>query len=391
MINITEDNKEYCCGCSGCFQICPVKCINMFEDKEGFKYPQINKEKCISCNKCEEVCPIIKEKFQVCPNDRVEPKAIGGWHKDGKVRDKSSSGGAFTLFAEFVLRNNGVIFGAAFNENLEVKHCSVEKLEDLDKLRGSKYVQSDTKETYIKVRENLEKNRMVLFVGTPCQTAGLSEFLNKDYDLLFKCDFICHGVPSLLVFKKYITYLEEKYEDKIIEFKFRNKDKGWRQTGQQMGTAVRFKKGKVKHFMPAYKDFFMNGFLEDLYLRPSCYECKFKTIPKNYSDVTIADFWGVDAVASELNDKKGTSLVLINTDRGEYLFNKVKEKFHYKECAFCNAIKRNPVLLNSVKPPKGRNKFFEELETKSFIILAIKYMTAFSWAMQRTMKIIRKK
>ncbi|MFT8352397.1 4Fe-4S dicluster domain-containing protein [Clostridium saccharoperbutylacetonicum] len=145
MINITEDNKEYCCGCSGCFQICPVKCINMFEDKEGFKYPQINKEKCTSCNKCEEVCSIIQEKSQVCPNERVEPKAIGGWHKDETVREKSSSGGAFTLFAGFVLENNGVIFGAGFNEALEVNHCGVEKIEDLDKLRGLKYVQSDIK------------------------------------------------------------------------------------------------------------------------------------------------------------------------------------------------------------------------------------------------------
>ena len=363
----------------------------MVIDEEGFKYPQIMKDKCIGCNKCEKVCPIIQQKDNNSTYADSKPKTIGGWHKNDDVRKKSSSGGAFTLLAEFVLQNKGVVFGAGFNENLEVNHLSVEKIEDLDKLRGSKYVQSDIKDTYLKVKENLEIGRVVLFVGTPCQTAGLSSFLNKDYGTLFKCDFICHGVPSPLVFKKYITYLEEKYKDKVIEFKFRNKDKGWRQTGQQMGTAIKFKKGKVKYFMPAYKDFFMNGFLADVYLRPSCHECKFKSIPKDYSDITFADFWGVNSICPELNDKKGTSLVLINTNKGEQLFNKVKDNFYHKECDFYKSIKRNPVLLNPIKPSSQRKKFFEELNAKSFKTLAIKYMTAFSWVIQRTMKIVRKK
>lgn len=391
MINIGKEEKYNCCGCNACVQVCPTKCISMEVDEEGFKYPQIILDKCSGCNKCEKVCPIIKQKNKNSTDNDLKPKAIGGWHKDDEIRKRSSSGGAFTLLSEFALQNKGIVFGAGFDENLEVNHLSVEKVEDLDKLRGSKYVQSDIKDTYLKVKENLEKDRIVLFVGTPCQVAGLSSFLNKDYDKLFKCDFICHGVPSPLVFKRYINSLEERYKDKVVEFKFRNKEKGWRQTGQQMGTAIKFKKGKIKYFMPAYKDFFMNGFLADVYLRPSCHECKFKSIPKDYSDITFADFWGVDAVFSGLNDKKGTSLVLINTNNGEQLFDRVKDNFYYRECDFDKSIKRNLVLLNSAKPSTQRKKFFKDLNIKSFRTLELKYMTAFSWAIQRVMKIIRKK
>lgn len=391
MINIGRETRYDCCGCNACAQICPTQCISMISDEEGFKYPQVMEYKCISCNKCEKACPIIHHKNVKLVCDDLKPKTIGGCHNNEEVRKKSSSGGAFTLLAELVLKNKGIVFGAGFNEDLEVNHMSVEKIEDLDKLRGSKYVQSDIKNTYLEARENLENGRMVLFVGTPCQSAGLSSFLNKDYDTLFKCDFICHGVPSPLVFRKYINYLEEKYKDKVIEFRFRNKDKGWRQSGQQMGTCVKFKHGKVKYFMPAYKDLFMNGFLSDLYLRPSCHKCKFKSMPKNYSDITFADFWGVNAVNSKLNDKKGTSLILINTDKGEKLFNEVKGNFHYYECDFYKSIRKNPTLLHPSRSSSQRNRFFKQLNRKSFRILALKHMTVFSWVIQRTMKIVRKK
>ena len=290
--HILIEKKEDCCGCNACVQICPKNCILMKEDEEGFKYPCVDEKGCIECGLCKKVCPIIKSKGQ-SSNNNVMPKAIGGWYKNDDVRFKSSSGGAFHLFAEYILNNGGVVYGCTLNESLEAVHIGVETMNELHLLYGSKYVQSDIGNVYKNVKEKLESGRKVLFVGTPCQAAGLKSYLQKDYNNLYTCDFICHGVPSPLVFRKYIDYLEHKYGDKVTGFRFRNKDDGWRPTGQQMGTLVEFKSGNVKKFMPAYKDAYMNGFLDDLYLRPSCYNCQFKKLPKNYADVSIADFWGV--------------------------------------------------------------------------------------------------
>ncbi|AOR24582.1 Coenzyme F420 hydrogenase/dehydrogenase, beta subunit C-terminal domain [Clostridium taeniosporum] len=390
MINISKETKYDCCGCNACVQICPTQCISMTVDEEGFKYPQIMKDKCIGCNKCEKVCPIIQQKNKNSTYSDSKPKTIGGWHKNEEVRKKSSSGGAFTLLAEFVLKNKGIVFGAGFNENLEVNHMSVEKIEELDKLRGSKYVQSDIKDTYLRVEENLKNGRIVLFVGTPCQCAGLDSFLRKDYDKLYKCDFICHGVPSPLVFEKYKLYLEEKYNDKIIEFKFRNKEKGWRDLGQ-MGTIIKFKSGIIIKNIPAYKDFYMNGFLTDLYLRPSCHDCNFKSIPKYYSDYTIADFWGVKTMYPEIYDKKGTSLMLINTNKGINLFDELKKDFYNVECNIDIAVKRNPSLLKSSYVSEYREIFFKDINTRSFESLAHKYMTIMARIIHIVKKVILRK
>lgn len=391
MINISNEEKHLCCGCNACAQICPKQCIEMKEDTEGFRYPHILKDKCIECNLCEKVCPIIqKEKFYNEVEDK-KPKAYGGWHKDDEVRKNSSSGGAFTLLAEFVLANKGVVYGAAMNKVLQVVHIGIEDISQLNQLRGSKYVQSDIKQCYTEAREQLKQGKMVLFAGTPCQIAGLHSFLNKQYDKLITCDFICHGVPSPLVFRKYLGYLEDKYKDQIVGFRFRTKEREWRQSGQQMGTNVKFKSGKEKNFMPAYKDVYMNGFLDDIYLRPSCYKCEFKCIPKYYSDITFADFWGVKSVSEEIDDKKGTSLILINSEHGQEIFDKVKGNFHHVECDFDQAIRRNKSLIKSVDVPVNRKKFFDDLDKMSFKMLILRYMTAFSWAGHKIIKILKRK
>lgn len=391
MINITNQTRHNCCGCHACAQICPTKCIDMHTDDEGFKYPIADKEKCIDCNKCEKVCPIIEDQQKQQTNKNDIPITLGGWHKNAEVRKRSSSGGAFTLFAEYIINNGGIVFGAAFNEELKVNHIGIENIDELDKLRGSKYVQSNINNIYIQVKENLDKARLVLFVGTPCQCAGLESFLGKDHDNLYKCDFICHGVPSPVVFEKYKDYLEEKYKDKIVEFKFRNKERNWKPTGQQMGTYIKFNNGKIKYFMPAYKDSFMNGFLSDIYLRPSCHKCKFKKIPKLYSDITIADFWGVHKIDKQLNNKEGTSLILLNTEKGRKVFDVNKEQFTYKECKFSDAIKGNPTLLKASEASINRSKFFNDLNSRSFNYLKRKYMTALCWAFERGKKFLEKR
>lgn len=394
MIHILPEKKKECCGCHACAQICPQQCIVMEKDEEGFSYPKAETDKCIHCNLCESVCPIIRKKSAPAAKETCTPKAIGGFHKSDEVRMESSSGGAFALFAEYILQEGGMVIGCALKEDFSAEHIVVENSEDLKKLKGSKYIQSDSNDVYRKVKEGLSNGRKVLFTGTPCQCAGLHGFLNpgdcvsKSYENLYVCDFICHGVPSVKVFQSYIRHLEEKYQDKVTAFRFRNKDKGWNPTGLQMGTEIEFLHGEKRRLAPAFKDAYMNGFLDDLYLRPSCYACEFKEIPKDYADITIADFWGVKKADRELYDGKGTSLVLLHTKHGQELFDAVKENFFYKEVAFEKAVRKNRSLLHSASPNPLREKFFFDYAGKPFQKVAKTYMNAFSWAFHKGMKII---
>ena len=406
MIQVLPDKKQECCGCSACSQICPQKCISMIEDREGFSYPEVDIDKCIGCSLCEKACPIIAKKNIDIQNAECEeckehlPQTIGGWHKNEDIRYESSSGGAFTLFAEYILKQErGVVYGAALNEKMHTEHIGVERMEDLFKLKGSKYVQSDIAGVYKEIKEQLMNDRKVMFVGTPCQCAGLHSFLREDsainidakrYDNLYICDFICHGVPSPKVFRSYINYLEEKYNDKITTFRFRNKDKGWNSTGFQMGTYIGFQSIGNKRFTPAFRDAYMNGFSDNIYLRPSCYSCEFKCLPKYYADITIADFWGVKKVYPELYDGKGTSLVLLHNEHAKELFNRVKDNFFYKEIDFNAAIKKNKSLLKPANENANRNSFFSDYENLPFDKVRKKYLGAFKWVSRRIIKKVQK-
>lgn len=387
MIQISEQNRENCCGCSACAQICPRNCITMEPDEEGFLYPRLHKENCVNCNQCVSVCPVLQKENLLPENPTQPPRAIGGWHKDDEIRNDSSSGGAFSLFALFILNQGGIVYGSALDENLRAGHIGIETIEDLGKLRGSKYVQSDINNTYSEIKKELQKGRQVLFTGTPCQAAGLNSFLSKNYDNLLVMDFICHGVPSPMVFQDYVNYLSQKHGDKVIDFKFRMKDRPWSPTGMQMGTGIRFRNGDFLRHYPAYKDSYMNGFLDDVCLRPSCYHCAFKCLPKYYSDITIADFWGADKAGKELCDGKGTSLILLHSSKGNELFRKTKSDFFYKECDFIASTKRNPCLTKSVAKPYRRNLFFKDYNSKPFSRIVRKYMSPVSWLLHKTGKI----
>lgn len=387
MINSFDENKENCCGCGACAQVCPKNCIKMKEDGEGFKYPSIDASNCIECGLCETVCPIMN--LENISAKEYEVRALGGWNRDENVRRDSSSGGVFSLFAEYVLSQGGVVYGCALDDDMKAVHIEVDDINDLYKLRGSKYVQSDIANVYNEVKNNLIENRYVLFSGTPCQAAGLSSFLRKKYEKLFICDFICHGVPSPLVFRKYIEFLEEKQKSKVVGFRFRNKDKKWSPTGQQMGTIIQFENGKISKNMPAYKDYFMNAFLDDVCLRPSCYNCSFKSLPKNYVDVTIADFWGLNSIDLDMCDGKGTSLVICNSLQGQLLINNVKNDFSFKEYDFERSIKRNQSIVKSVARHPNREKFFVDIYDMPFEKLAKKYMTGFIWAYHKVFKVLK--
>lgn len=354
-------NKEQCCGCHACYNICPKNAIIMQEDEKGFRYPIIDRDKCIQCGLCEKVCPIIKN-AQI----QNEPIAYAAYNKDEEIRKVSSSGGIFTLLAEVILEEKGVVFGASFNKKHEVYHTYIENKNELDKLRGSKYLQSSINDTYKKAQEFLKNGRYVLFTGTPCQIEGLKSFLRKDYDKLYTQDIICHGVPSPKVWNKYIQFREKKDREEPTKISFRNKDGGWKLFN------MKFEYSNFEYRKNENEDIYMQAFLRNTTLRDSCYNCSFKK-KNRISDITLADFWGIENILPEMDDNKGTSLVIVNSEKGQELLNKIIEKMIYKRVDLDSALKYNPSMTNSVNKEKNREKFFENLDKIEFDKLVKKY------------------
>ena len=355
MINIT--NKEECCGCHGCINICPRKCISMETDNEGFWYPKVNKNKCIECDLCKKVCPIIN----IQQKHNKEITAYACKNKDDKVRETSSSGGVFALLCENVINEGGVVFGAAFDKEFNVRHTYAETLDECIKFRGSKYVQSKIGDTYKKAKEFLDKGRIVLFSGTPCQIAGLDTYLIKNYKNLILVDIACHGVPSPLVYKSYINTLEKKNRSKIKEISFRDKSTGWKDYSVSFG----FENGKkLKQFRT--DNTYMNGYLKDIFLRPSCYTCKFKK-PVTSADLTLADYWGVQNIHPEFDDDKGISLILINSKKGQDLLNTLTNKLEIIHTNLEYATKCNPVIIKASNYNKEREDFFNKFLVENVI------------------------
>ncbi len=383
-----ESSKSKYCGCGACAQVCPTGCIQMRRDREGFQYPFIKKQQCIQCKQCRIVCPMKQEEMNAEYNKEVEvPQAFGGWHKDDAVRLDSSSGGVFSLLAEYVLAQGGVVFGCAWNEHMQAVHIGVESKEELAKLRGSKYVQSNIGSVYIQVKRELEQKRKVLFSGTPCQSAGLYAYLGRHDENLWIVDFICHGVPSPVVFQTYIKHIERKYKSRVVSFRFRNKDHGWNPFGLQLGTYIQFAdKTKVRNY-PAYKDSFMNGFLDNLYLRPSCYCCKFKTLPKPYADFSMADFWGADRVGKELYDGRGTSLVLVHSEHGKKLWKHLNKTYGFQEVNFEKAVKYNQSFFHAADKNRKREEFFRDFYKIGYPYVEKKYLSAVKWAWHKVPKL----
>ena len=348
MIEVKE--KDKCCGCYACYNICPQNAIEMKEDEKGFKYPYIDKEKCVSCGLCERVCPILnKSKIN------NEPKAYACINKNDHIRSESSSGGIFTLLAENILSKSGVVFGAAFDEDINVKHYMIEKQEDLYKFRGSKYVQSQIGDAYKLAKSKLDEDKYVLFTGTPCQIEGLKSYLRKNYDKLYTQDIVCHGVPSPLVWDKYKKNIENKYKDRIVEFNFRNKEKSWK----SYDLSIKFASGKNID-EKASNNLYMKAFLKDICLRDSCYNCTFKSMNR-ISDITLADFWGIQKVKPDFDDDKGTSLVVINSEKGKELFESIKSNIRHEAVNIHEAIKYNPSMIKSVPLPNTRETFFRDI------------------------------
>ena len=351
MIEIIK--KEDCTGCHACYNICPKECITMDHDVEGFLYPNINTEKCIKCNLCEKVCPIIHQ-------EKIEnnPIAYGSYNKNKDIRNQSTSGGIFTLIAESVISSGGVVFGAGFDENYNVIHSSTDDISGLEKFRGSKYVQSKIGNTYKQVKQLLKEDKKVLFTGTPCQIGGLKSYLGKDYSNLICQDIVCHGVPSQYVWQHYKNLISK--DRNIKKINFRDKSTGWKRYSLKFD----FTDGKSYEEVGNKNDY-IKGFIKNLYLRPSCYECAYKTLNRQ-SDITLADFWGVEGILPNLDDNKGTSLIFINTDKGKEIFDKIKSDIICERVDIEKSIIYNPCAVKSCEKNKCRNKFLSEYENKDF-------------------------
>lgn len=368
MIHISK--REDCCGCKACGDVCPKKAITFKTDVEGFWYPEIDRNLCVDCGLCEKVCPIINVD-SLKKNDLPQSECHAAINKNLEIRFDSTSGGLFSAFADATYKAGGYVGGAVFTEDFGVKFFISNDKKDLSALRSSKYLQSDTEGLYIAVRDLVKAGEKVLVCGSPCQMAALRAFLKKDYENLIIVDFICRGTNSPKVFRKYLDYLEEKVGSKVVYFKAKNKDLGWR----QLATKIRFANGKT-HYETKNTSYYTTGYLSTgVYTRPSCYDCKFKGFPR-ISDITLADFWGAEKiVGKELDQDLGTSLVMLNSQKGLQYFQPIKERIVEKTISFDSIFAGNPALLKSLKAPLvDRTKFYQDLNDLSFEQVAKKYI-----------------
>lgn len=331
---------DLCTGCRTCEQLCPKHCITMEPDHEGFLTAYIDEEKCIKCGLCRKRCPQNIDNLQ----NAIPQKTYAVRLKDEPTLYKSASGGAFAGLAICVIENGGIVYGARYDENLRVFHSKAKTIEEVIPQLSSKYVQSDTEHTYTEVKEQLAAGRLVLYSGTGCQIAGLKSFLKKDYPNLILVDLVCHGVPSPLLFAKYIELLEKKHGAKIKEFDFRDKKNGW-------GYGIKYKyKYKYKYGRSEYSPYF-KYFMDGVIYRECCYKCKYANTQR-CGDITIADYWGINKCHPEFFSTKGVSLVLINTSKGQKFFENSFRKFHYIESRLEYAVENNE---NLKKPTTRKN------------------------------------
>lgn len=352
-------NKRDCCGCQACAIICPKSCIYMVDDKEGFEYPEVDKDLCIECGLCEKVCPVINQGKLRSPLN-----VYASINSDNEIRIKSSSGGIFTPIAQKIIVGGGVVFGACWDENWLVHHTYIDNLNELEKFRGSKYIQSNINKCFIDVRKFLKLDRKVLFSGTPCQIAGLKRYLGREYDNLLCVEVVCHGLPSPKVWMDYLKYLRRKNEDiannKIVAISFRDKVTGWHKFSFSISCSVN-QHVKVVFKETFNKNSYMKGFLNNLYLRPSCHQCPARS-GKSGSDIAIADYWGVSNKNFQLDDDKGTSLVLIYTAKGQEIYDALNVKSYISSLEA--ALRGNMCIANSVQEPIQRTLFWKEYEIK---------------------------
>lgn len=347
MITITD--KENCCGCEACTQICPKKCISFIQDEEGFCYPKVDESTCIDCGLCEKVCPVLNQWEEDMPKT-----VIAAINEDEEVRFNSSSGGIFTLLGEKVLESGGVVSGAKFDQDWNVTVTYTENSDDLQAFQGSKYLQARIGRSYIDCKRFLESGRRVMFTGTPCQIAGLLHYLRKPYSNLLAVEVLCYGVPSPLVWKSYLNEIRgmvSRFQDNAIN--------RWRLLNKfhfhcSMGN------DKIVLTSPASRNTYMRLFQKGLTIRPSCFSCPAKT-GKSRADISMGDFWGVEDVNTSMDDNKGVSMVMLHTDKGRSFFETIKVK-RQDVCYNKEVSSHNKAYFSSATHNPERERFFKRLK-----------------------------
>lgn len=349
MINIS--NPAECCGCGACAQICPKNCITMAPDGEGFLYPAVDMDQCVRCGLCVKACPMTAK-----PAQAASVAAYGAYARDEKTRQESSSGGIFPLAARWVLEQGGVVFGAAFDEDFSVCHKMIDSLEQLPLLQGSKYVQSRMEDAYRRAKQALDAGKTVLFSGVACQIAGLKAYLGGEYENLYTLDVLCHGVPSPKVWRHYLEQQIRAYGGAVTAVAFRNKETGWR----HYSVAIDFAGGE-KYARKNSEDAYMRCFLGDSCLRPSCHSCRFKDIPRQ-SDLTLGDAWGIGGIMPELDDDRGTSVVIVNSPKGQALWQALEPWLIAQGGQLDALLPPTADSRKSVQMHPRRDRFFAALE-----------------------------
>lgn len=361
---ITLSNKKDCCGCSACFSICVHHAISFVQDDEGFMYPQFDEDKCVSCGLCEMVCPVIKYKSQ---SKNGNPEIYAAVNTNENEYFASSSGGIFILLCNYVIAQGGIVCGAVYSRNFIVKHEFAQTIDECKRFQGSKYVQSDISGIYSQIKAILKTGRILLFSGTPCQVAGLQLFLRKQYDNLYTCDVICHGVPSPLVFRDYLRFVKGQNEIAFINMKSKSRQKG---------TAIKIEFTNGKDMRHTLKTNLWNKLYFDHYIiRPSCHYCQF-THYNRVGNITIGDYWGAIKYFPEFHADKMVSLVLLNDSKGHHLFEKIHDKIDFikveKEKSF------QPQLSYPTNINPKRDEFWKDYKCYGFKYISKKYLN-YSW------------
>ena len=367
---IQIQNKKDCCGCNACGDSCAKQAISFKVDIEGFWYPEVNKDLCNGCGRCEQVCPMLNLDKAKSFNQH-SPRVYGGYHKNIAIRFDSTSGGVFSALANAMYKQGGYVSGAVFNDDWSVSNYISNDKKDLARLRSSKYVESYAEGLYKEIRRLLIAGEKVLACGSPCQMAGLRTFLGKDYENLIIVDFICRATNSPKAYRKYLEYLEETHGGKITYIKAKNKDHGWRSLARK----VVFDNGKV-YYGEGHDDHYRRGYHGNYFERPSCYECKFKGLPR-IADISLADFWGIEKIDPSIDGNLGTSMIMVNTDKGDRFLQSCKSKMVLKEFPMDVAFRGNysTIYGNCCLQPDAldRDAMFRDMDLMRFDKLAEKY------------------
>ncbi len=359
-------SRDECTGCSVCVDTCPEIAITSVTDNNGFIRPAVDDDRCTECGKCLNVCPVLHVEEKTEPE--YSTRCFCGSSKNQEALVKSSSGGAFGELSKWILNNNGHVFGAAFNKDLQINHIQITSTSELDAIRGSKYLQSHINGTYLAVKELLKKGETVLFSGTPCQVAGFNKFIRLNHipdEKLFTCELICHGVNSEKIFRNYINSLEKRFKSTVQQFFFRDKEIAWE---KPLYKAI-FENGKVykkRHI----NDPFGKGFSLDLFLRPSCYTCKFCQLPRK-ADISMGDYW---EVPEKNYNKMGVSILLLNSNKGQYLFDSIKTNLDCAEIAIEEIAAKKFRVNGGVLDKRLSDKFWKDYESHGYRFVETKYL-----------------